>query len=156
MYNYFYYSTNLKNLVINLTSYESKLWNYVHILNNNNNSIIFFFILLLLMVYYFNIFKFFKLNIIYNFLFFIVFINLLEKKIHVISFFVQKFINIILNNGVILIHPLCMYICYCLFLILIFLFLKKTKNNWFIILNFNKFKKKLIFFSFNALFLGSY
>ena len=108
------------------------------------------------MVYYFNIFKFFKLNIIYNFLFFIVFINLLEKKIHVISFFVQKFINIILNNGVILIHPLCMYICYCLFLILIFLFLKKTKNNWFIILNFNKFKKKLIFFSFNALFLGSY
>jgi len=82
--------------------------------------------------------------------------NLLEKKLNMFNFFVQKFINIILNNGIILIHPLCMYISYCFFIIFIFIFFKKYKNNWFIILKLNQIKKKLIFFSFNALFLGSY
>jgi len=67
LYLYFYTTTNLKNLVINLTSYESKLWNYVHILNNNNNSIIFFICLLILLIFYFNINKFLKLNFFYKY-----------------------------------------------------------------------------------------
>jgi hypothetical protein len=71
-------------------------------------------------------------------------------------FFSIKFINVILNNGIILIHPLCMYITYCLFLVLFLIFFKKIKNNWFLVLILNKTKKYLIFFSFNALFLGSY
>lgn len=100
-------------------------------LNNNNNSLIFFLILLILLIFYLSINKFNKIKILYFFLFSITYINLIEKKVVLYNYFFLsiKFVNIVLNNGIILIHPLCMYITYCLFLIFILFYLKKTKNN---------------------------
>jgi hypothetical protein len=158
IYNYFYYYSSFKNLIVNLNSYENKIWNYVHILNNNNNSLIFFFMLIILLIFYFNINKIINIKYTYILFFSLIFINLAEKKTIIFNYFFLsiKFINIILNNGIILIHPLCMYITYCLFLIFIVIYLKKIKKNWFLINLLSKTKKYLIFFSFNALFLGSY
>jgi hypothetical protein len=82
-------------------------------------------------MFYFNVNKFNKIKILYLFLFSIIFINLAEKKVTIYNYFFLsiKFINIILNNGVILIHPLCVYITYCLFLVFVLVCLKKNKNN---------------------------
>lgn len=109
-------------------------------------------------MFYFNVNKIINIKFIYIFLYTIIFVNLIEKKIVLFNYFFLciKFINIILNNGIILIHPLCMYITYCFFLIFIIIYLKKIKNNWFLVNLLNKTKKYLVFFSFNALFLGSY
>lgn len=63
-------------------------------------------------------------------MFVVIFMNLIEKKILLYNyfFFSIKFVNVILNNGIILIHPLCMYITYSFFLILVFLYFKKSKK----------------------------
>lgn len=125
-------------------------------LNSNNNSILIFTIIFFIINLYknkkikFNK-KLAKIILIYiNFAF--------NFKINKLKYFLKSFkiINTSLINGLIIIHPICMYITYVLY-ILIFLYYKKffKKTNLFL-KKFNYNLPCLIVYSFSSLILGCY
>lgn len=146
------------NLKLNV--YENNFWLLVEILNNNNKSLIFFFSLLL---YSFIVISFNKNKLTLKCYLFLMFLTVLcifvyQTNFNYWSWFLlyNNVVNTSLVNGVVLIHPILIYITYFV-LIINFLILKNNfyKIN-FIIYTFSSSTLLLLVCSFLALFLGGW
>lgn len=144
---------------IKSNNFENNFWFLVEILNNNNKSLFLFFILFL---FFFNLYLY---NNQHLHLFFIL-INMflfLSVLMYLSNFFfnicvvVRNYnLNTTLINGVVLIHPILVYITYILLIILTNIVYNNTKYmNYFFYLLKNSLNR-LLFCSFIALFLGGW
>ena len=150
---------NYKFYIINLNNFNSSFWDYVNILNSNNNSILIFTNIFLLIVVNIGVSKLLKSNIKFILLVLLNFVNYISAiQIHNLKYFlkISKIININLINGLIIIHPVYMYITYAFFIIVYFLYKKKIKSLNSFMFNLNNIFKKIILFSSLSLILGSY
>lgn len=132
--------------------WENNFWFYVDVLNNNNKSLCLFMFLLLVLFSFFlkkNWINFF-LNLIFFFILIcFIYINSLEKfQFFNLNYNCLNSINLTLVNGLILIHPVCIYFTY-LCIILHYLFWKYNYN----FLNYciNLLKSFLLIFLFTSL-----
>ena len=112
----------------------------------------FFIIIVFKNINYVSIFKKFQLGLV------LFSILIIKKWVYNLKnlFFLKKIINLSLSNGLVLIHPVCIYITYILYIIGFIFFFSyfKKKNKFIYFFKINFFK--IIFISFVALFLGSF
>jgi cytochrome c biogenesis factor len=146
----FYTCKNNMNYILDIKFLKNNnnVWQSLFYLNNNNNSIFLFTTIYILI----NFYKKFKINCILVFftlmLYFLINLNLNNYNLYFYELICNN--NTPLFNGVLLIHPYCIYITYVLFIIF---FKKKGFSNIF----FSRiFSKKILVFSITAVFLGSY
>jgi cytochrome c biogenesis factor len=127
----------------------------MYLLNNSN-----FNIFIILSIYFYNLYllKNIKLNFL---IYFFIFLNLIKFNNFLIlnNYYFYNFnikLNINLMNGFLLIHPILLYLFYAFFILLIFFYFKKINNK----ILFKKIKssiiKKMLFFIFLAIILGSF
>lgn len=139
---------------------ESSFWFLVEILNNNNKSIFLFLIILFILFIIFiknkeSILVVYKSIINFLFLFGLFLYNV--KNINLfISFKKEYIINNNLINGIVLIHPILVYITYILLVITIINYTLNKKYFNYISLFINKHKNVIFILSFSALILGGW
>lgn len=144
-------------VIFKLNFNENNFWYLTELLNNNNKSILLFLLLF--------IFVFINTNNSFNSYYFIfnkIVIIFFIVLIFLYNFFKKDFSNIIFNfqlvntnliNGVLLIHPILIYLTYITLLVI---FIKKINNiNYNIFLIYNK-KYYIFLISLMGLFLGSF
>lgn len=148
---YLNFIKNIELIFLETYKYNNYIWDYVLILNNNNKSLFLFFI------FYFAVFLNNKVKKqIYLFIFMFIIIDTRINNLNLFYFSVNK-INIDLMNGLIIIHPLFIYITYIIFIYLLYSYYTRNK------MKINKYIKKikyenkrLVFYSTSALILGSW
>jgi len=134
-------------------------WYFVEILNNNNKSILLFLSMLILIIitYLFNNRVVFLLNII---LYIIIVFYIYEYKYNLNFFRNIILLNYVANtnliNGVVLIHPILIYITYIILIVFIIFYKHNYNYIYKILINIRYNKYKLFLFSFTALFLGGW
>jgi cytochrome c biogenesis factor len=145
------FNKKINEMFLNNNFYNNSFWDYILILNNNNKSLIFF--LFVILIFFLKIKNKKNIFIIFFFIFLLQIYNI-KIPFNSISEILFKYnnININLTNGLILVHPICMYISY----ILLIIFFKNVKIKKINRIIFYVKSKNYIFISFVSIFLGSY
>ena len=155
------YNNFIKKININFVEMfknNNFVWDYVSILNDNNKSLfLFLFTYILISMYFYKSKR--KNKILLTNILFLIFLYIISIDINNCNYYLTKFnvINNNLINGLIIIHPVCMYLTYIFFILVIFNIYnynnKKINYNLINIINNNN---NLILFSVSSLILGSY
>ena len=144
----------LFNFFIRSNYNENVFWYFVELLNSNNKSILLFLsMLLFISILYYNncnfILTIFKCLLLYS---------VLEYKHQIFvykNYLITNYIaNTTLINGVVLIHPLLIYLTYSIFILFIFIYNNNIKLINKVVFYVKKHKNKLFVFSLSALVLG--
>ena len=142
------------NISIRSNFNENVLWYFVELLNNNNKSILLFLsMLIFIIIVHVNNYNYTR-NIFIVVLLFLLF----EYKYHIYLnssyLLIDYTANTSLINGVVLIHPLLIYLTYSVFVTFIFFYSNNSLLFNKVLYNIKCYKYKLFIFSFVALVLG--